>query len=256
MTDPQRSYIESIICEKFVSGFPIAYTAARFDTFKVWKGKKNTMRRLATLMLGLGALGMAAFAAPVLDFQGGAAGSGTITGNATTATGTSILIDTLLSNSQTPLHPSTSSGITGGTLQFSASGGSYNAGTGVYSYTGGTFSITGTDATASASGTLITGTLTKLSVDLAGAITLLSGPNTINANLLSYYGLPATGTGVVTNGTVHLDNVTGGSGGAYSATTFSTDIPDTVVPEPTSVLLLGTVMFGVAHLIRRRGMKV
>jgi hypothetical protein len=187
------------------------------------------------------------FASAIIDFAGNAAGSGSITGTATTSTGTSILIDTL-TGIGTPLNAGSTS-VTGGALTFSASGGSYSGG--VYTYTSGTFEIAGTDTTAGASGELLGGTISSLTVNIGGSITLVTGTDTFdNTALATYFGLPTT-AGNVTNGSVHLSNITGGTGGSYSASTFSTDIPDSTVPEPTSILFLGTVLIGVSMLVRR-----
>lgn len=211
----------------------------------------------------LAALGIPASAEVIIDFSGTGAGSGSISGNNSTVTGTNILIDQVTGNF-TPANPGTTN-IIGGSLTFSGTGGSHAGG--VYTYTGGTFSITGSDPTVgiNASTILLSGTITDLTVNLnnPGQIVTSVVANNIDSTLASYFGVttgPIGGTPVewmINNGTIHLANITGpNSDGFYRADTFSTDLPDTPVPEPASIFMLGTVLVGVTQVVRRRAKTV
>lgn len=204
--------------------------------------------KLLKLVLCTAIIGAPIFASAELDFSGSGAGSGSITGNASTSTGTNILVSDVTGDF-TPSNSGVETTITSGILDFSATGGSYLGG--VYTYTGGTFTISGTDTTAGASGTLVSGTIESLTVSITGGITLATVSNTVNSNLEAYYGLSGTPSWLINDGSVHLANISGGTGGTYSASTFSTDLPDSPVPEPTSILLLGTVLVGATMLVRR-----
>jgi hypothetical protein len=114
-----------------------------------------------------------------------------------------------------------------------------NVGTCVSGCTGGNLTV---------SGNLLTGTLASWTVD-ANGLHNATGPDTKNATLLAQLGIPANtpfgyfGFSLTTNG---LGNQPGGD------SVISTDIRNTAVPEPSSIILFGAVLFGCSALIRRR----
>jgi len=212
--------------------------------------------RFLKLLVCSAVLSIPSFAAFKIDFAGQASGGGQVTGNASTmdtAVGHSIFIDSVFTTGA-PQNGGTYA-VTNGALTIHATGGSYSGG--IYTYTAGTYVITGSVAAAGASGTLLNGTISSLTVDVVnGQLFLASGSDVKNANLVSFFCPTCNPAGFQFKaGTTHLDNQTGGTGGAFTADTFSTDVPNSYVPEPASILLLGSVLFGVTRLVRRNATK-
>jgi hypothetical protein len=216
-------------------------------------------------LLGLAALAAPVFGAVTIDFAGGGAG-GTITCtnggvvgacvSTSTVTGANILIGTM-----SVLGDGTHDGnyaITGGSLKYSFTG---NPDTSIITNLevdgtiGACTPISGDGTNCAPLNNSVTGAalLTGTSGDTftwvfttSGIAISANGPDTKNSTLLTALGLSGSLPFVMT----------GSSGGAtgtigvYNANT--TDISNASTPEPTSILLLGTIVFGVATVIRRR----
>lgn len=231
-------------------------------------------RRLLKLLCCVAALVIPASADVIIDFAGaGSAGTaGHIAGTGTCGVGAGcsvtttvgILIQTVTGNDPTSPGGTGAHTVGTGLLTFTATNGTFSGG--VYVYKNGTFQITGsvTDAGITSTSTILeSGTFGELDVNLTGGTpalnVVLDGSDTKNATLVAYLCPSCT---VVSGwhlmgGTSKLGNVSGpGAGGAYAADTFSTDLPNHYVPEPASILLLGTVLVGVTQLMRRRAAKV
>jgi len=220
------------------------------------------MRGMFGIVAGA-AVALACAAAPaqattIIDFQGGTPG-GTVA--YTTAggdlTGTGIVIDTLF-GINTPQNAGTYT-VSGGQLNFQTGAFSGQSGT-TYTFSGGgSFDITGTVKDAFnntiATGTLLQGSFLNATVDESNntiVLTTSSGSDTKNADLVSYFGLPAgTQFAFGPNTTTGQNNYLA-TDGTFSGQAFSTDIPNQVVPEPASMMLFGSGLAGLSALIRRR----
>ncbi len=210
--------------------------------------------RFLKLLVCSAVLSIPSFAAFKIDFSGTPNNGGSIAGNASVMnTVNPIFIDTVFASGAPQNNGSFA--VTNGALTINATGGSFSGG--IYTYTGGTYAITGTVAAAGATGTLLNGTISSLTVDpISGEIILANGTDVKNAALVSFF-CPTCNPNLFQfkSGTTHLTNATGGTGGAYTADTFSTDVPNSYVPEPASILLLGSVLFGVTRLVKRNATK-
>jgi hypothetical protein len=75
-----------------------------------------------------------------------------------------------------------------------------------------------------------------------------------SSTLLTALGLTSCQTTMCSGWVLTAFTLTTNTAGS-SFTSISTDVLDTAVPEPTSVLLLGTILVGAAMLMRRRAVK-
>ena len=219
---------------------------------------------LLVMTLGLLALSAPMFGAYVIDFGAGLGNGGTIVTNENSAcsgTGTGVGFTNVCGfNISVGLMNVSNGGpitgyITSGTCTVTGGGAdvaclSFNEAADTVTVTGSVPSLSGDP-----SGNLLSGTGDTITVtpEAGGTIQVgLNGPDTKLPALLTALGFPSNPGWTMSAGIVDGNPVTG-TAGLYNA--FSQDIPDSFVPEPTSVLLLGTILFGVTGLIRRHAKK-
>src|SRR5439155_266221 len=98
---------------------------------------------------------------------------------------------------------------------------------------------------------LLTGSFLGATVN-GGGVSFNGGTDTKNSALLAFFGLPANTQFLFGPANVQF-NPSYGQNGSFSGTAYSTDVSNTVVPEPGSMMLFGSGLVGLSTLIRRRG---
>jgi hypothetical protein len=209
----------------------------------------------------VGTLALLALAGPasadvVIDFGSGILGpGGTVAVSGGQATGTNIGVQTMIVTG-TVGHDGTYILFGAGPSAGGSNGSAlvnFNTATGVFSVVGGVCALGtglgGTCVPLVASTTLATGTGSASISTISSTTLVFVQPDTKAASLLTALGLSPSLPFKLMSATFNY------TGTASPFTVTSTDIQNVSVPEPTSILMLGTAMLGMTNLIRRRSRK-
>lgn len=220
-------------------------------------------------MLLAGLLASPAAAVPVLDFNMDAVhpsgSSVSYAGGSAPVIANDLGVDNVVGIGGTPANNGSILTITGGLLDFTSGantgGYTWGSGTGCTSLSDASCSITitgGISALSLGAGTvLLAGQVTGVQVT-TGNILLTAFINFIDATLAGYYGLPGGTTPWSSVNPINLTILFLPSSGAFNCTPTgncipaSGDITTSPIPEPGSLMLLGSGLFASAVGLRRR----
>ncbi|HLK32249.1 MAG TPA: PEP-CTERM sorting domain-containing protein [Terriglobales bacterium] len=126
---------------------------------------------------------------------------------------------------------------------------------GTYTFgSGGTFTLTGTIAGTGISGTLLSGSFASSTINTIGPFMFDSAffSTAVNQALTSYYGMPSSPPNYAGGLSVLFTGGPGTAPNSFASTQIFSGNIAASVPEPASMILLGTVLLACAAIARRR----